>query len=200
MTSYRCFFLSQLDTHRGIAYLNHEAPNRHQQQQAGTDAHIPSPIPQAAVFPPQRIATRSHRPILGREGPRPVDNAVQAAAMVRILDRPERESILAGPQALPLLVERAGQRRGGGHVRDGQGGDDGFVDGEEGEDEDREPGCSVAVPGPFQALGLTSEGMAASETEAGEEREDDGADGGGFGDGQGERLDAVQGDTVENRC
>lgn len=119
--------------------------------------------------------------------------------MVRILDCSKSEGVFAGPEALPLLVERAGQRRGGGHVRDGQGGDDGFVDGEEGEDEDREPGCSVPVPGPFQALGLTSEGMAASKAEAGEQREDDGADSSGFGDGQGERLDVVQGNT-ENRC
>lgn len=59
--------------------------------------------------------------------------------MVPILDCPDGKGVLAGPEALPLLVERAGQRRSGSHVGDGEGGDDGFVDGEEGEDEDRDP-------------------------------------------------------------
>lgn len=82
-------------------------------------------------------------------------------------------------------------------MREGEGGEGGFVDGEEGEDEEGE----VVVPGVILVLGLGMkvQGLAALEAETGEEGEDDGAYGGGFGDGEGERLNGVEGDATWKR-
>ena len=115
-----------------------------------------------------------------------------------ILDPLDRVPVFARVQPLPLLVELAVQVRVQPRVRHGQGDDDGVVDGQQHEDEHRRPreGAFFREEGPLRAAG---EGVRAAQAEAREDREEECRDRGGAGDGDGEAVDAVQGDAFCSR-
>ena len=119
---------------------------------------------------------------------------MQAAAVMLILDAADRIRLFRRIQPLPLLVERALQAGLGPDMRHRQRDDDGVVDGQQHEHGHGRP-CEGAFFGEEGAVGAPREGLRPAETDAREDREEEGRDRGRAGDGHREAVDALQSHT-----